>query len=123
MPCAVTISRNSESSVLQIENDIRARAFVEHSILIMVPSRCCNKHVSSGYFTTTALQIIERKEKTCEASLEELMDMFNAIRSEYSPKTSVVEGSSDVPPMNFDPPTRLTSDNYYVLTGLNRKRL
>ena len=56
---------NSDSSVLQTENDIRTRAyFVEHSILIMVPSRCCNKHVNNGYFTTTALQVIEREEKT-----------------------------------------------------------
>ena len=54
---------NSDSSVLQIENDIRVRAFIEHSILIIAPLRCCNKHVSNGYFTTTALQVIERKEK------------------------------------------------------------
>ena len=97
---------NSDSSVLQIENDIRVRAFIEHSTLIIAPSRCCNKHISNGYFTTTALQVIERKEKTCEASLEELMDMFSAIKSEYSPKISVVEGVSDVAPLDFDSPTR-----------------
>ena len=112
---------NSDSSVLQIENDIRVRAFIEHSILIMAPLRCCNKHVSNGYFTTTALQVIERKEKTCEASLEELMDMFSAIKSEYSPKISIVEGVSDVEPLDFDSSTCLAPDNYYVLTGLIRK--
>ena len=87
----------------------------------MAPSRYCNKHISNGYFTTTALQVIERKEKTCEAGLEELMDMFSAIKSEYSPKISVVEGVSDAAPLDFDSPTRLASDNYYVLTGLIRK--
>ena len=112
---------NSDSSVLQIENDIRVRAFIEHSILIMAPSRYCNKHISNGYFTTTALQVIEKKEKTCEASLEELMDMFNAIKSEYSPKISVVEGVSDAAPLDFNSSTCLTHDNYYALTGLNRK--
>ena len=112
---------NSNSSVLQIKNDLRVRAFVEHSILIMTPSRCCNKHVSNGYFTTAALRAIERKEKACEASLEELMDMFSAIKSEYSPKISVVEAVSDVAQLDFDSPTRLASDNYYVLAGLLRK--
>ena len=112
---------NSDSSVLQIEGDIRVRAFIEHSILIMASSRCCNKHVSNGYFTTTTLQVIERKEKTCEASLEELMDMFSAIKSEYSPKISVIEGASDVAPLDFDSPTPLASENYYVLTGPVRK--
>ena len=111
---------SSDFSVLQIDNDIRARAFFEHSILIMTLSRCCNKHVSNGYFTTAALRAIERKENTYEASLEELMDTFNGVKSEYSQKASVVEESSNVSPLDFDSPNRLTSDNYYVLTGLNR---
>ena len=49
------------------------------------------------------------------------MDTFSAIKSEYSPKISEVEGVSDVAPLDFDSPTRLASDNYYVLTGLIRK--
>ena len=49
------------------------------------------------------------------------MDMFSAIKSEYSPKILVVEGVSDVARLDFDSSTRLASDNYYVLTGLIRK--
>ena len=112
---------NSDPSVLQIDNDIRARGFVEHSILIMTPSRGCNKHVGNGYFTTAALRTIERKENTYETSLEELMDIFNGVKSECSQKASVVEESSNVSPLDFDSPNRLTPDNYYVLTGLNLK--
>ena len=70
-----------------------------------------------------AVQAIERKEKTCEISLEELMDMFNVIKSEYSLKTSVVVGSSDVLLMGFNSPACLTSDNYYALMDLNRRGL
>ncbi|CAF3390049.1 unnamed protein product [Rotaria sp. Silwood2] len=112
---------NSEYSSLQIESYIRIRALIEHSILVMTPARCCTKHISNGYFTAAALQIIQKQEKTCEASSEELIDIFNVMKSELLPKLSIIEGNHDVPPLNFEDTTHLTSDNYYVLTGLNRK--
>ena len=118
--CAVYFS-NSNSLVSQIEDDIKVQAFIKRSIVIMARSQCCHKRVSNDYFTTTALQVIERKGKTCEASLEELMNISNAIKPEYLPRSSVGEGSSDVLPLDFDSPTLLTSDNYYVLTRLNRE--
>ncbi|CAF5048487.1 unnamed protein product, partial [Rotaria sp. Silwood1] len=112
---------NSEYSSLQIESCIRIRALIEHNILVMTPARCCTKHISNGYFTAAALQIIQKQEKTCEASSEELIDIFNVMKSELLPKLSIIEGNHDVPPLNFEDTTHLTSDNYYVLTGLNRK--
>ena len=112
---------NSEYSSLQIESYIRIRALIEHGILAMTPARCCTKHISNGYFTPAALQIIPKQEKACEASSEELIDIFNVMKSELLPILSKTEGNHDAPPLNFEDTTYLTSDNYYVLTGLNRR--
>ena len=87
----------------------------------MTPARCCRKHINNGYFTATALQIIQRQEKICEANSEELIDIFNVMKSELLPKVSKIEENHDVPPLDFEGTTHLTSDNYCVLTGLNRK--
>ena len=54
---------NSEYSSLQIESYIRIRALIEHGILAMTPARCCTKHISNGYFTPAALQIIQKSRK------------------------------------------------------------
>ena len=43
------------------------------------------------------------------------------MKSELLPILSEIEGNHDAPPLNFEDTTYLTSDNYYVLTGLNRK--
>ena len=112
---------NSEYSSLQIESYITIGELIEHGILAMTPARCCTKHISNGYFTPAALQIIQKQEKTCEASSEELIDIFNVMKSELLPILSKIEGNHDAPPLNFEDTTYLTSDNYYVLTGLNRK--
>jgi hypothetical protein len=112
---------NIKHSSLQIESCIRTRALIEHDILIMQPARCCIKHISHHYFTTAALQRIQSNEKMCEANLEELMDILNAIKSEVLPKLSMVEGHENVPPLNFDDTTCLSSNNYSILTGLSRK--
>lgn len=108
-------------SISQIGDDLRVRAFIEDNILIMNPSRCCNKHITNGYLNTAAVQRIEKKEKKCEFSTEELMDIFSAIRSEFLSKQSIVKNLSNIAPLSFDDPTRLTSDNYYILTGLSRQ--
>ena len=112
---------NSDYSSLQIESYIRILALIEHGILAMTPARCYTKHISNGYFTPAALEIIQKQEKTCEASSEELIDIFNVMKSELLPILSKIEGNHDAPPLNFEDTTYLTSDNYYVLTGLNRK--
>ena len=112
---------NSEYPSLQIESYIRIRALIEHSIFIMTPTQCCRKHISTGYFTTAALQIIQKQEKICKANSEELIDIFNVMKSELLPKVSKIEENRDVPSMNFKGTTHLTSDNYYALTRLNRK--
>ena len=87
----------------------------------MAPARCYRKHISNGYFTAAALQIIQKQEKTREANSEELIDIFNVMESELLPKVSKIQENHDVPPLNFEGTTHLTSDNYYVLMGLNRK--
>ena len=112
---------NSEYPSLQIESYIKIRVLLEHSIFVMIPARCCTKHISNGYFTAAALQIIQNQEKTCEANSEELIDIFNVMKSELLPKVSKIEENHDVPSLDFEGTTRLTSDNYCVLTGLNRK--
>ena len=92
---------NSEYPSLQIESYIKIRALLEHSIFVMTPARCCRKHISNGYFTAAALQIIQKQEKTCEASSEELIDIFNVMKSELLPILSKIEGNHDAPPLNF----------------------
>ena len=112
---------NSEYPSLQIKSYIKIRAPLERSIFVMTPARCCRKHISNGYFTAAALQIIQKQEKICKANSEELIDIFNVMQSELLPKVSKIEENHDVPPMNFESTTHLTSDNYCVLTGLDRK--
>ena len=63
---------NNEHPTFQIGSYIKTRALIEHDILIMTPARCCVKHISNDYFTVSALQLIQSKEKMCETSLEEL---------------------------------------------------
>ena len=110
-----------EYSSLQIERYIGIRALIEQRILVMTSARCCTKHISNGYFTAAALQIIQKQEGTCEASSEELIDIFNEMKSELLPKLLKIEGNQDVSPLTFGDTTYLTSDNYYVLSGLNQK--
>ena len=108
------------SSTLVFSNDIRARAFLEHDIFIPFGSRCCDKHISAGYLKPGALQRIQNKESKGYLSVEEFINIFNTIKNEYLLKVSAMEDFSKTPPLNFDEIRCLTSDNYYVLTGLSR---
>ena len=44
------------------------------------------------------------------------------MKSELLPILSKIEGNHDAPPLNFEDTTYLTSDNYYVLTGIRSIR-
>jgi len=111
-------SSNSAASV--ISNNVRVRAFLEHDMLILFGSRCCEIHISAGYFNVKALQHIRSKEKKCYLGLEEFMDIFATVRNEYLSNVSKIEYISNAPPLDFDDLTCLTPNNYYVLTGLSR---
>ncbi|CAF1585446.1 unnamed protein product [Didymodactylos carnosus] len=117
-PVCLYYYSDTGSSALQFESYTRVRAFLEHNIVIVSGARCCVRHVDSGYFTTQALQLILHGEKRCDLSLEELLDIFTATKHEFLSKVSTVQDASNTPPLDFDGFTRLSSDNYYVLTGL-----
>ena len=47
------------------------------------------------------------------------MNIFVVVKNELLLKASIIENLNNVPPLNFDDLTSLTSENYYVLTGLS----
>ncbi|CAF3713999.1 unnamed protein product [Rotaria socialis] len=116
--CHVEFSCNS--STLVSSNDVRAPAFLEHDILIVFGSRCCVKHIDSGYLNAGALQRIRNNENKCYLCVEEFVNIFTIVKNEFLLKASTIKELNNAPPLNFDDLTSLTSDNYYVLTGLNR---
>ena len=107
------------SSPLEFNTYIRARAFLEHRIFILSGSRCCDKHMNTGYLTTVALQLLQIKEKKCDRSHVELMEIFDVVAYEFLSKVSSIQAAGHVPPLNFDDLARLSPDNHYVLTGLS----
>ncbi|CAF3216884.1 unnamed protein product [Rotaria sp. Silwood2] len=116
--CNIDFSSNSPALVFT--NDIRARAFLEDDILISFGSRCCEKHISAGYLNAGALQRIRKEENKCYLTMEEFIDMLVIIKNAFLLKVSTIEDFRNAPLLNFDDLTRITSDNYYVLTGLSR---
>ncbi|CAF2955097.1 unnamed protein product, partial [Rotaria sp. Silwood2] len=116
--CNVDFSSNFRASVFT--NDVRAREFLEDDILISFGSRCCEKHINAGYLNAAALQRIRNKENKCYLGVEELADMLAIVKNAFLLKVSTIDDFRNAPLLNFDDLTRITSDNYYVLTGLSR---
>ena len=116
--CDVDFSPNSSGSVFI--NDIRTRAFLEHDILISFGARCCTRHISAGYLNAAALQRIREKEKKRYLTVDEFMNIFIVVKNEFLLKASIIENLNNAPPLNFDDLASLTSENYYVPTGLSR---
>ena len=116
--CHVDFSSNILGLVFS--DDIRARAFLKHDVLICFGTRCRAKRISDGYLNGAALQRIRKKEKTCYLRVDDFMNIFTAVKNEFLLKVSTVENFSNTSPWNFDNLTGLTSENYYILTGLSR---
>ena len=74
--CSVcsTYFSETKSSSSQIGNYVRARAFLEHNVLVSFGSRCCDKHISCEYLNSGALQIIKSKDEKHTLDSEELID-------------------------------------------------
>ena len=62
--------------------------------------------------------MIKSKDEKCTLDSEELIDTLDVIKSEFLSKLCQLEEISNLPPLDFDNLTLLTSDNCYVLTGL-----
>ena len=48
------------------------------------------------------------------------MNIFVVVKNEFLLKVSIIENLNNAPPLNYDDLTSLTSENYYILTSLNR---
>ncbi len=49
------------------------------------------------------------------------MNIFTVVENDSLPQMSTIKDISNAPPLNFDNSISITSDNYYVLTGLRSK--
>lgn len=101
--------RNSLSSIPQTAS---TQAFIQTGVFVFPQSRCCRRHVESGYFNNEALGIISSTHRHHSYfSKGDVCRLLDDIRH------MMTNGYSQ---LNFDNPFFLSNDEYVTLTGFNK---
>jgi hypothetical protein len=119
--CKITFSSTLSRRVSVITDKARVDALLNHHILFQSRSRCCSIHFTEGLVNNPAVNMITSGEKKqCELNNCELMDLFSIIKADISLGKVIVEQTMELPPLNLNDHSRLSSTSSYILTGLTR---
>ena len=79
--------------------------------------------LDNGYLTLQSIQLVFAKQtRMCTISCYELMELFDAVKMQSQAARKEIEKIQTNPPLQFDGSSRLTSDDYFTLTGLDRDK-
>ena len=90
--------------------------------MIREGSTCCTKHINNNCLSTEAITAIKNTNaNTNKISSDELMHSFQDISREFKRIKSILDETSRQPSITFDDSNRLTNQQYFMLTGINKQ--
>ena len=122
--CKSKFTGDGRTTFSTLTNDARIHTLVNSHVFVPNGTRCCTKHIlENGYLTPQSIQLLfEKQIRTCTVSCYELMELFNAVKMQSQATREEIEKIQTNPPLQFDGSSRLTSDDYFILTGLDRDK-
>jgi hypothetical protein len=120
--CKVAFGGKGSSSCLTLGDDARMRSIVSSHVFVPIGTRCCSTHVDQhGDLTEQSFDLVLRnRKKMCAVTCHELMELFCLVATHLRMTQKLIEKIQDNPPFDFDHSHRLSSGDYFILTGLDR---
>ena len=120
--CRVTFGGNGSSCCLTLGDDARMRSIVHSHVFVPIRTRCCSTHIDqNGDLTEESFDLVIRnRQKMCAVTCHELMELFCLVATHLRMTQKLIEKIQDNPPFDFDHSHRLSSGDYFILTGLGR---
>ncbi|CAF3162625.1 unnamed protein product [Rotaria sp. Silwood2] len=102
----------------------RAETLLTHGIVIRKESTCCEKHLDKNHFKTDAIASIKKnKSNTSTISRDELLNLLDDLNMAYRRLESMLQEANRRAAIDFDDLNRLTDEQYFILTGINKPKL